>query len=214
MAGTRCFTKQEERQLLRVVRKCSPRNRALITIQWFSGFRIREVLSLTIGSVYRGGEIMDKIGIAPRHLKGKRGATRWVPVLPEMHRALRHLMWWLKLKFEIDPTLPLFPSRQRNADGSLRAISRMQAHEIMKRTFLKANIVDDGRLGTHSLRKTFAQKVYENSGNNLLVVKSALKHSDIGTTVKYLEVGECNVTAAILKSDFTRRLPRGFRRSA
>lgn len=147
MAGRRCLTEQEERRLLRVLRKSRPRNRALITIQWLTGFRIREVLSLTYGSVCRAGQIVDKIGVAPRYMKGGRGSTRWVPVLPEMRRALQHHLWWLRLKYESSPTLPLFPSRQRNADGSVRAISRMQAYEIVKRAFAAADIANDGRLG-------------------------------------------------------------------
>jgi integrase len=204
MAGTRALTTDEERQLLRTVRRLCPRDRALVTLQWFTGFRIREVLSLTVGSILREGEITDTIGIQPRFLKGNRGGTRWVPVLPEMRRALRYLLWWLRLKYEVSPSLPLFPSRQRNADGCVRSICRMQAYEIVTRAFTTAGIVNDGRLGTHVLRKTFARKVYENSGRDLLVLKAALHHSDVRTTERYLEVAEDEVLAAITRSDFTR----------
>ena len=92
MAGRRPLNPLEERSLLRVTRSLSSRDQTLIVTQWMTGFRISEVLSLTVGAVWRNGEIVRKIGIAPRNLKGGYGRTRWVPVLPELHRALdRHL---------------------------------------------------------------------------------------------------------------------------
>lgn len=63
-------------------------DRTLVTAQWMTGIRISEILSLTVGSVLRDETVVDKIGVAPRHLKGKRGTTRWVSVLPELRRAL------------------------------------------------------------------------------------------------------------------------------
>jgi hypothetical protein len=179
MAGRRPLTQSEERQLLRLVRKLHPRNRALITTQWFTGFRIHEILSLTVASVLRSGAIVSQIGITPRFLKGNYGCTRWVPVLPELHRALTRQLWWLDRKFGLRPDLTLFPSRKRCRGGVVRAICRTQAHDIVKATFHQAGIEDDGRLGTHSLRKTFARNVYKHSGNDLMVLKAALHHSDV-----------------------------------
>jgi integrase len=205
MAGRRPLNQTEERQLLRLVRKLHPRNRALITTQWFTGFRIHEILSLTVASVLRNGSIVSQIGITPRFLKGNFGRTRWVPVLPELHRALTKQLWWLDRKFGLRPDLPLFPSRKRRRDGVIRAICRTQAHDLVKEIFRLAGIEDDGRLGTHSLRKTFARNVYKHSGNDLMVLKAALHHSDVDTTQKYLETREEDVVAAITKCDFTRR---------
>jgi site-specific recombinase XerC len=83
MAGRRSLNNEKERQLLQVVRALNLRDRALVTTQWLTGFRISEVLSLTVGSVYRAGQVVDKIGATPRNLKGHYGRTRWVPVLSE-----------------------------------------------------------------------------------------------------------------------------------
>lgn len=88
MAGRRPLSHSKERQLLRVVRALAPCDRALVTAQWMTGFRIWEILSLTVGSVLRDEMVVDKIGVAPWHMKGKHGSTRWVPVLPELRRAL------------------------------------------------------------------------------------------------------------------------------
>jgi integrase len=87
--------------LLSVVRELSPRDRCLITAQWFTGFRISEILSLTVGSVLRNGAIVSKIGVAPRNMKGGYGRTRWIPVLPELNRALGSYLGWLRRRLEL-----------------------------------------------------------------------------------------------------------------
>lgn len=205
MAGRRSLSKLEERQLLRTVRCLPPRDRALITTQWWTGFRIHEVLSLTVGQAVRDGQMLVKIGIAPRNLKGGFGRTRWVPILPELERALRHHLQVLRLRFELSPAMPLFPSRQVAPDGSLRHLARSQANDIIKGAFAKAGIVNDGRLGTHSLRKTFARNVYEHSGRDIMILKRALGHTHLAATQRYLEADEDSVMAAIGRCDFTRR---------
>ncbi len=127
-------------------------------------------------------------------------------MVPELARALTVLLAWLRKRYgeELDPNLPLFPSRNFGADGKPKAITRYRAHQLFLAVFERAGIENDGRLGTHSLRKTFARKVYQFSGNDLMVLKAALNHSEIATTEKYLEVDEAAVEAAIAKCDFTR----------
>ena len=205
MAGRRALTSLEERMLLSVVRELPPRDRCLITAQWFTGFRISEILSLTIGSVLRNGEIVSQIGIAPRNMKGGYGRTRWIPVLPELHRALLSYLGWLRLRLELSPDMPLFISRESDEAGNLRPLTRESARRMMHAAYRAAAIENDGRLGTHTLRKTWARKVYQNSGNDLMILKAALNHSDVSVTQKYLEPNEDEVMAAIQKCDFTRR---------
>lgn len=210
MAGRRPLAHSEERQLLRVVRELPARDRALVTVQWMTGFRISEILSLTVGSILRNEMIVDKVGVAPRHLKGKRGTTRWVPVLPELRRALESWIGHMRRRWVITPDPPLFLSRENNADGTARALSRHTARRIIHAVFAQAGIANDGRLGTHTFRKTWARNVYRNSGNDIMVLRAALHHSDVSITQKYLETDEVAVEAAIKGCDFT----RGPRRSA
>ena len=86
MAGRRSLTKLEERRLLRVVRKLPARDQALITTQWMTGFRISEILSLTVGNVIQGDAIREKIGVAPRFMKGELRISdrvhNWYPEKP------------------------------------------------------------------------------------------------------------------------------------
>jgi integrase len=148
---------------------------------------------------------VEKIGIAPRHLKGRRGRTRWVPVLPELARALQSHIGHLRRRFELNPDMPLFPSRKLGPDGSLRPLSSDAARCMLHRAFAKAGILNDGRLGCHTFRKTWARHVLKNSGNNVAVVKTALCHSSLDVTQRYIEIEEDEVIAAIRGCDFTRR---------
>jgi len=208
MPGRRPLNQLEERQLLRVVRSLNARDQALITTQWMTGFRVSEVLSLRVKDVIRNGAIVDKIGIAPRNLKGGYGRTRWVPVLPELHRALSRHLGCLRQRFELSGDLPLFLSRQDNPDGTARALSRESARTILHEAFRRAGVADDGRLGTHTLRKTWARSVYEASGHDIVLLRAALNHSDVSVTQAYLEVDAGRLDEAMRRCDFTRR-PRG-----
>ena len=162
------------------------------------------MLSLRVGSVLRGDSLAVQIGVAPRNLKGGYGTTRWVPVLPELSRALTSYLGWLRMRLVLDPELPLFLSRQDQPNGDARAISREAARLIIHDAFRRAGITNDGRLGTHTLRKTWARRVYQNSGNDIVLLRAALNHSDISVTQRYLEADADALDAAMRSCDFTR----------
>ena len=105
--------------------------------------------------------------------------------------------------------MPLFISREADPEGNLRPLTRESARRIMHAAFAAAGVENDGRLGTHTLRKTWARKVYLNSGKDIMILKAALNHSDVSVTQKYLEADEDEVMAAIQGCDFTRRLSAG-----
>lgn len=90
MADSRPLSPREERLLLRHIRRINARDRALISAQLFLGFRISEILALTIGHVvhHSHGAIRERVALPPRFLKGKRGTTRTVPIMQELRRAL------------------------------------------------------------------------------------------------------------------------------
>ncbi len=205
MAGRRSLTSDEEQRLLLVVRKLSPRDRALVTAQWTTGFRISEILRWTIGTIYRNGQLATQVGLPPRSMKGGYGRTRWVPILPELQHALESYLGWMRRRWELTKDLPLFLSRENDAEGNARAVSCDMARHIVKDAFALAGIEDDGRLGTHTLRKTWARKVYEASGHDIMIVSAGLNHSSIAVTQKYLEPDEEEVAAAMLSCDLSRR---------
>ncbi len=60
-------------------------------------------------------------------MKGGYGRTRWIPVLPELERALLSYLSWLRQRFELTQDMPLFISREGDADGKLRPLTRESA---------------------------------------------------------------------------------------
>ena len=52
-------------------------------------------------------------------------------------------------------------------------------------------------MSRESPRKTYAQMVYKNSGNDLLVTQEALRHANIENTLYYLNTLKDKVTAAM-----------------
>ena len=73
---------------------------------------------------------------------------------------------------------------------------RQTAHDILKTAFVSAGL--NGKLATHSLRKSFAQRVYEQS-NDIYLVQELLGHKSVSTTQRYLGVNYADARAAVEK---------------
>ena len=206
MAGRRPLSKEETRMLIRVLRRSHPRTRALVTTGLFTGFRSYEFRRLTVGQVWRDGQILPAIGVQPRNRKGGYGVTHFVPVGPELRRALEaQIADLLAENPNLSPRDALFPSRKKGKNGRSLAIGKKQVYKITMSCYQRAHILNDGRLGTHSLRKSFARTIYERSGHDLLVTKKALGHSSCAVTEQYLEVDGDKVVQIILGADWTRK---------
>ena len=91
--------------------------------------------------------------------------SRAVPVNSDGRQAIEDLVGWHRGAFRrIAKTRPLFPSR--NGRGKV-PLSRRNAHHFLKEAFMKAGL--NGHLATHSLRKSFAQRLYEQTGDIFVV---------------------------------------------
>jgi site-specific recombinase XerD len=90
-------------------------------------------------------------------VKGKETA-RMIPINQDGRQAISELIDWHTEQYgDLDPKRLLFQSRQ---GGS---ISRSQAHLILEEAFNKAGL--NGKLATHSMRKSFAQRLWKATKN-------------------------------------------------
>ena len=71
---------------------------------------------------------------------------------------------------------------------------RQTAHQMLKKAFIAAGL--NGKIATHSLRKSFAQRVYEQSGD-IYLVKELLGHRNVATTQSYLGVNYADARTAV-----------------
>ena len=149
-----------------------------------TGGRISELLSLTIGDVYQNRRAVTDLLFDKSIVKGGE-VSRAVPLNADGRRAIDELVSWHREKYKtIASTRPLFPSRNRNGTVPM---NRQTAHEMLKQAFLAGGGGLNGKLATHSLRKSFAQRVYEQSGD-IYLVQELLGHRSVSTTQKYLGV--------------------------
>ena len=193
MKGTRPLDNNE----IRLVSVCfdgvfEARNRGLFMLGVSTGGRISELLSLTIGDVYQNGRAVTDLLFDKSVVKGGE-VSRAVPVNRDGRRAIDSLIDWHRDRYKNTEAgfRPLFPSR--NGRGEKR-MSRRTAHDVLKSAFEAAGL--NGHLATHSLRKSFAQRLYDRTGD-IFAVQEMLGHKNVSTTQKYLGVNYANVREAV-----------------
>ena len=124
-----------------------------------TGGRISELLSLCIKDVYQNKKPVTDLLYSKSIVKGGE-VSRSVLVNTDGRRAIRDIADWHGEKYQnIDPDHPLFPSRHKC--GTV-PINRQTAHDILKDAFIEAGL--NGHIATHSLRKSFAQRLYDKTG--------------------------------------------------
>lgn len=167
------------------------RNRGLFMLGVSTGGRISELLSLTICDVFQNGKAVSDMLYNKRIVKGGE-VSRAVPVNVDGRDAIEALINWHREKYAtIEAKRPLFPSR--NKMGTV-AMNRQTAHDMLKEAFMAAGL--NGKLATHSLRKSFAQRVYEQSGD-IYLVQELLGHANVSTTQKYIGVNYATAREAV-----------------
>ena len=192
MRGCRPLTDDEvERVLGHLSGRNAARSRAIFVLGVKTGYRISELLSLRVRDVLHRKEIVSRIGVPRRRMKGRR-QSRSVLLHPQARLALATWLEELCQRGPLGRDSYVFPSRK----GSNRPLGRIQAWRILRRAFEDAGLT--GSLGTHSLRKTFADRIYERLGNDLVLTQRALGHRDPASTVAYLSFREEEIDAAIL----------------
>jgi len=208
------------------------RDRALFVLGCRTGYRITELLSLTVGDLLGpepatarpvGPEaIADRVTVARRRMKAKRQG-RSVVIHPRARPPLAAWLEELRGRGLLAASTPVFCSRNRrrapkaaprlpfapdtddpppsaeaSAPPDLRPLSIGQAWRILKAAFRRCGVY--GATGTHSMRKTFASRVYGRS-RDLVTTQRALGHRNIASTMAYLSAAQDDVDRAILGED-------------
>ena len=174
------------------------RNRSLFMLGVSTGGRISELLSLRLGDVFQNNSAVTDLLFNKCIVKGGE-VSRAVPVNSDGRQAIEELVDWHGERFQtLAKTRTLFPSRNGRRKKRFRptAMSRRMAHNVLKAAFEAAGL--NGHLATHSLRKSFAQRLYEQTGD-IFAVQEMLGHKKVTTTQKYLGVNYASVREALEK---------------
>lgn len=156
------------------------RDRALFILGCKTGLRVSELLSLRVR------DLTDRVTVARCNTKGKVEGRSVA-----YHSAARAAVETWVEEAGLRPGDRLFKSR--NGTG---AITRVQAWKVLKRAFHEAGVL--GATGTHSMRKSFAKKIYHALGRDLVKTQAALGHKDVNSTSQYLSFETDEVDAAVL----------------
>ena len=169
--------------------KYAIRNRTLFLLCANLGARITEALSLNVSDVLKDGEIVDVLYFRRETVKGKNEGVALTLPSGAKNALSVFLSWKTKTGESLKKKAPLFLSRQGGR------LTRQQAHNAFKKAYKKVGL--KGNVTTHSPRKTYARMVYKNSGSDLVVTQRALRHSDIQSTLYYLDTLFDDVTLAM-----------------
>ena len=180
------------------------RDRALFALGVTGGFRISEMLELRVRDVHRNRAIVGHVTVDQKKTRRKKrghglvgGKKRSVRVRPRARAALREWVKELRNCFWKEGysvrDLYLFQSPV----GGNRAITQEHACAVIKAAAERIGIVESKRLiGTHSMRKTYARRMYSfyqeefRAGRSnvepLVALQRDLGHSNIATTQAYI----------------------------
>ena len=193
MKGTRPLDNDE----IRSVSTCftgtfEVRNRGLFMLGVSTGGRISELLSLRVGDVYQNRKTVGDLLYGKSIVKGGE-VSRSVPVNADGRKAIDELVNWHRRHYgnPIASKRPLFPSRHKSGTVPMH---RQTAHAILKTAFIEAGL--NGHIATHSLRKSFAQRLYDKT-SDIYLVQELLGHRNISTTQKYLGVNYADAKVAV-----------------
>jgi len=191
MAGCKSLSDEEVQKIKNsFVRQ---RDRTLFVLGIRTGWRISQLLSIQLKHFIQHGQVSKTLKIDRTATKGQKTSQECA-----LHsEAITELTKLVKDQYgnnfnSLNPDLYLFKSRK----GINSPIKRAHVHNILKAIVNCLQL--DGKIASHSMRKTLSQRIYKNSGNDLLITQKALNHSYISSTINYLDVNQKEVDKLIL----------------
>ena len=164
------------------------RDKALLTLGWFGGFRRSELCALDIGDLEHTG--WAEMGVHVRRSKTDQlgagkvvGVTLWPDGDVCALRAVQRWVGGAGLE-----SGPLFPTL-RHRTLSDRRLSESMAHRIVRKWAVRADLAGIKRLGAHSLRRGFATEC-EFAQVPMLQVSKHLRHSSTRVTEGYVQTAK------------------------
>lgn len=152
----------------------SKRNKAIISLMLTSGMRVNELSNALMSDIsnINNQTCLYVLG------KGKTEKLDYIKIDTRVEKLIRD---YVSMKPSIKEDTPIFTNDRYNLNTKLttRTIENI-INKALKGIGIKSN-----KITSHSLRHTYATLLF-NQGKDILVVKDALRHSDIKTTQIYI----------------------------
>lgn len=190
MRGTRPLTKHEINRTLSAFKgRLQLRDKSLFLLGCTGGFRIQELLSLRVKDIIQDNQIVERVTVEKRNTKGSI-ESRSV----KLQRVTRNaLLEWIQnglwQRGYVSPSTFLFKSE----NGLNKAISTRHAYRVLTKNYKRLGFA--GKLGTHSMRKTYAKFMHRDLVRRraqgdpvdpLPLVSISLGHKSLNSTMSYL----------------------------
>ena len=171
--------------------KSGRRNYTIFQVGKAPLLRVSDVLRL------KQADVFDDYGAIKQHafIKDKKTGKRNTLYLKPVMMDLVMYQQWLKRNGYEGTTEWLFPSTTRPQ----KHIDERQFYNVMAKV---GDLLDINYLGTHTMRKTGAYRVYVQSNYNIGLVMKLLNHSSEAMTLAYLGLDQVSREHMLDKIDF------------
>jgi len=171
--------------------KSGRRNYTIFQVGKATLLRVSDVLRL------KQADVFDDYGAIKQHafIKDKKTGKRNTLYLKPVMMDLVMYQQWLKRNGYEGTTEWLFPSTTRPQ----KHIDERQFYNVMTKV---GDLLDINYLGTHTMRKTGAYRVYVQSNYNIGLVMKLLNHSSEAMTLAYLGLDQVSREHMLDKIDF------------
>lgn len=195
MKGCIPITNEQIKKMLGTFKgQFATRNKCMIVLGVFSGFRISEMLSIRIKDIYLQDKVVDQVYVPRASMKGSKEG-RSVNLHPVAKQYVLKLIRELESEDRTQPDSFLFKGRKGDY-----SINRKSAWRILKSASLDIGII--GKIGTHTLRKTFADRLLDKYDGDVFKLQIAMGHSKVDSTIQYVQFKNKEITDAILALDY------------
>ena len=169
MKGCRVLETHEVQALLAAL---AVRDRVLLLTGLTFGTRISETLALTFKAV--SGRYL--------HIQSAKGSANVSFEIPARYQAEVAALrgFYAQAGRTVTDTTPLFLSRK----GSNKAITRQQASEVITAACQRLGL--DGKVNSHSARKTFVTRIYQMTGKDIAETKKYSRHKSLANLDYYI----------------------------
>jgi site-specific recombinase XerD len=165
----------------KILRASTLRNELLFVLGINTGLRISDLLALNIGDV----STVDRLELREK----KTNKKRTIALSKKTCRLIEQYLQRERPRAKAHE--PLFHSQKGG-----KAISRQHAYDILNEAARAVGIT--GRIGTHSLRKTFGYFAYK-QGIDLAMIQKLLNHSSQAETLRYIGITQEQMDEVVLK---------------
>lgn len=162
----------------KVLRGSNLRDYCLFVLGVNSGLRVSDLLNLKVSDVIdEKGNLINRIALREQKTMNTRNNKELnFPISDTAKKAITEYL--TTRDYELDE--PLFISRKKKA-----ALQRAQAWKIINDAAKTVGITD--RIGTHTLRKTFAYHAYK-AGVDIIQIQQMLGHKSPAITLTYIGI--------------------------